>query len=166
MAPVLTIASIGLTAMSTIAGAGAARAQGVAQNNAAQYEAQQLDMNAASARAAGQRRMLDTQDQTRLLQSRAIANAAGSGVNPGVGSPLATVGGIAQRGSYKAAMDLWRGQNEATGLENQATGVRYSGNAALIGSQYAAAGTIAGGAGSMLTEFGRYAYPQMYGGMR
>jgi hypothetical protein len=168
-----TAAGAATSAAGTIAGGRAAQLSGQAANASANYTAQQLESNAAAATAAGQRRMLDTQDKSRLLQSTAIARAAGSGTNPGVGSPLATVGDIAQRGSYKAAMDLWSGQNTATGLINQAAGARYSGNAALIGgnlamtgADYGAAGTIAGAAGSMVSSYGRYAYPQMYGGMR
>lgn len=62
-------------------------------------------------------------------------------------------------------MNLYQGQNEATGTENQARGALYSGQIAKLGSQYSAAGTIAGGAASMLQTYGAMRYPQQYGMM-
>ena len=79
----------------------------------------------------------------------------GSGVNASVGSPASDVGQIARRGSYLSALDLFRGQNTATGLRNQAAGVLYSGSAAQEGADLSAFGTIAGGAGSLAQMFGR-----------
>lgn len=162
----MTAISLGSTAVGTIAGAGGALASGNAANQSAQFQAAQLRSNEGGAIASSQAQMFDTQQKTRLAISRATAAAGASGVNPGVGSPAADVGNIAKRGSYLAAMDLWRGQNTATGLENQAKGVEYSGQAALQGADLSALGTIAGGLGSMASTYGRYKYPQMYGGMR
>lgn len=175
----LTAISMASTAAGTIAGAAGsmtaakgAELQGTAAQQASQYQAAQLNMNSGAAIASGQRRMLDTQQKTRLLQSSTIARAGASGVNAGVGSPQAVVGDIAKRGSYSAAMDLWKGENEATGLENQAQGTVYTGDVAkeaagitAEGDELSAAGTIAGGMGSLAGSYGRYAYPQMYGRM-
>ena len=72
-----------------------------------------------------------------------------------------------------AAMSLWRGQNEATGMENRAQGLRYSGQVAEAAgeeekraSRMAALATIAGGGASMLKTYGAYKYPTGSGGVR
>lgn len=175
----LTAASIGATAIGglmsaggTIAGGNAAKAAGVMQQRAAYNTAAQLDQNAAQAFASGQRQMLDTRQRTNMAISSARAIAAGSGTNAGVGSPATIQGALAQRGSYNAAMDMFNGASTATGLRNQAAGVRYGGNAAAIGGQeqqqasyLGAAGTIAGAAGGMARSYGLYQYPRLYGRM-
>jgi len=153
--------ALGATGLGSLLSAGGSIAGGNAALTSAKFTAAQLNENAAGAIASAQRTMLDTQQKTRLAASTAIARAGGSGVNAGVGSPVQDVGSIARRGSYLAAMDLWSGRNTATGLENQAAGVLYSGEAAEEGSELSAAGTIAGGAGSMLMMGGRFAYPQL-----
>jgi hypothetical protein len=158
-------ASMAATGVGSLMSAGGTVAGGEAASQSAQFQAAQLRSNAAGEIAAGQRQMLDTQQRTRLAISTATARAAGGGVNAAVGSPAADVSQIGQRGSYLAAMDLFRGENAATGMENQARGVEYSGEAARIGANTSAMGTIAAGAGSMLSTYGRYAYPQLYGRM-
>jgi hypothetical protein len=159
----------GLSALGTIAGGNAAAEAGQMQQQAANYQAAQLEENAAQAFASGQRQMLDDQQKARLAISSARAAAAGGGANAGVGSPVDAVAALAKRGSYNAAMDMFNGASAATGLRNQAAGVRYSGQAAAIGGEEAqdasylsAAGTIAGSAGSMLKTYGGYKYPQYF----
>lgn len=154
----------------TIAGGNAAAAAGQMQQNAANYQASQLDSNAAQAFASGQRRMLDTQQTTRMAISSARALSAGNGTDAGVGSAATAQGALAQRGSYNAAMDMFNGASTATGLRNQAAGVRYSGNIAAAegqeqqqASQLAAAGTIAGAAGGMARSYAFSQYPRLFG---
>lgn len=156
----------GIGAMGTIAGGSAARQAGVMQNQADVYQAEQLQMNEPQEIASAQRQMLDTQQRTRMAISTSRASAAGSGVNAGIGSPVTNQGELAARGRYQSMMDLFKGQSEATGTENQRQGVLYSGQAALIGGEeaaqaasYNAAATIAGGGASMLKTYGSYAYP-------
>ena len=160
----MTAVSMGATAVGTIAGAGGALSSGAAANEAAQYKAAQLRSNEAGAIASGQRQMFDTQQRTRMAISSSTARAAAGGVNAGVGSPATNVGQLAQRGSYNAAMDLFRGQNEATGLENEARGDIFTGQMQQQASDINALATIAGGAGSMAQEWGRYQYPTAFTG--
>jgi hypothetical protein len=154
-----TMLAIGTTAAGTIAGAAGSMMSGSAAQEGAQYQAAQMRENEAGAIAAGQRNMFDTQHKTRLAISSTTARAAAGGVNAAVGSPATTAGDLASRGSYLAATDLFRGENEATGLENQARGVVFTGNAQKTASDISAFGTIAGGVGSMAQQYGRYAYP-------
>jgi hypothetical protein len=159
----------GLSAAGTIAGGNAAAAAGQMQKTADYYQAEQDDTNAAQEFASGQRKMLDTQDKTRLLLSTLKATAASNGTNTAVGSPVDIAGAIAKRGSYHAALDMFNGASAATGLRNKAAGERYSGDAAATGGQLtkdasflSAAGTIAGSAGSMLKTYGGWQYPQNF----
>ena len=152
-----TAAGAGLSATSTIAG-------GAAKKTEANYEAAQATENAGADIGASQRQMLDTQQRMRLAASKVSAEAGASGTNAGVGSPGATTRSITQRGTYQSMMDLFTGQNKATADLNRAAGEVYSGEAAKEGSDLAAAGTIAAGAGQMTSTFGRYKYPKVFGG--
>lgn len=169
----LTVASIGATAAGgaisaagTLAGGAAAKQAGEMQQTEANYQADQQTQNAGQAIAAGQRQSFDTALKTKLAVSSARANAAGNGVNAGVGSPVEAVNQLEKRGSYAATMDMFNGESTSTGLLNQAAGERYSGQAAEIGgeeaqeaSYYSAAGTLASSAGSMMKTYGAYKYP-------
>jgi hypothetical protein len=174
----------GLSAASTIAGGNTAKQAGLMQQQAAvlrqqgdNYQADQLVENEGSEIGAAQRQMLDTQFKTKMANSSLEARGAASGVNIGTGSPLATEKAIASRGSYQALSDLYNGQNRAVGLDNQAAGLRYSGEIEKYGgdvaawsgeqqrtaSNLAALGTIAGSAGSMLKTYGAAKYPTSSG---
>lgn len=67
-------------------------------------------------------------------------------------------------------MDLFNGQNKATGMENEAQGLRFSGDVAewegetkKRASRLDAMATIAGGGASMARNYGRLEYAQPYG---
>lgn len=152
----LTVASMAATAAGTVAGAAAQSNAGKAAQQSAQFTASQLNSNAGQAIGSSQRTMEDTQQKSRLLQSKATAAAAASGVDAGVGSPATDVGNINKRGAFSAALGLFKGQSTATGLRNQAAGAVYTGNAANEGAQLSAAGTVAGGVGSILGTAGRF----------
>jgi hypothetical protein len=86
-----------------------------------------------------------------------------------VGSPATNVGELAQRGSYHALMDMFNGQSAATGLRNQAAGIRYTGEMEAMGgeekqlaSRSAAYGTLASGVGRLFSTYGSspLGYPQ------
>jgi hypothetical protein len=150
-----------VTAAGTLAAGNYAKTAGEMQNQAKIYEAKQLEENAADEIASSQRRMLDTQERARLAISTSTARAGASGVDTGVGSPAENVGELAARGSYHAAMDLWQGTSNATGLLNRSQGARYSGTLDEMGgdeaqsaSELAAIGTLAGSAGSMAKTYG------------
>ncbi len=80
---------------------------------------------------------------------------------------LTDAGDIAQRGEYQALLDVFNGENGMTGMLNKAAATCASGAAdawageqAQDASYLAAAGTIAGTAGSMMKTYGSYKYPQ------
>ncbi len=136
--PMLLATSVvggGLTAAGTIAGGNSAAAMGRAQAGEASFESAQARMNAGAVLAASQRRMFETQQNTGLLVSKARAVGAAGGVNVGTGSALENQGAIEQRGRYAAALDLWNGQNAASGELNKAAGLDYTGQIDIIGGK-------------------------------
>lgn len=153
-----------VSASGTLAGGSYAAQAGQMQQTAANYQAAQLESNATQAVASAQRQAIDTQLKTNLAISSSTANAAANGVNAGTGSAATNVGNLAARGKYQAAMDLFNGESTATGLRNQAQGVRYTGQMEEIGGQeqqsaskLAALGTLAGSVGTGFGQYGKYA---------
>ena len=151
----LMVGTMAMTAAGGAASAAGTLAGGNAAQQAGQLMNQQAIQNAAQATASGQRKMLDTQDRTRMAMSTATARAAGGGVDAGLGSPATDVGDIAKRGSYHALMDMFNGESESVGLRNQGAVAEWEGNTKQDNSYLAAAGTLAGSAGSMFTQYGR-----------
>lgn len=164
---VLSGAGAGISAFGQLSSGSAAAQAGQMKKLAADAEATQLTENAAGELGASQRRMLDTRMKTQLVQGSLQAKAAGSGFTASTGSPLEDAGEIGQRGEYQALMDVFQGRNAMVGDQNKAAAVRYGGDVdqwageqQQDASDMAAAGTIAGGAGSMLKTYGSYTYPQ------
>jgi hypothetical protein len=150
-----------ISAASSLAGGGYASEIGQMKQQAADYQAAQLRENAAGEVAAAQRQAFDVGQKANMLRSSAVANAAASGVNAGAGSAVTNQAAIVQRGQYQSSMDLWNGQNRATGLLNQAQGVQYTGYMDALAGQEAqrasylsAMSTIAGGGASLLRMYG------------
>lgn len=119
--------------------------QGVFTQEADEYEAQQLDQNASTTRAEGQRQSFDIAQQTRLALSTLQANAGGSGLSPTGSTPLSVAGAIGARGSYLALSNMANAENTARGDEDAATAARISGAAAKYGGDLASEGTIYAG---------------------
>jgi hypothetical protein len=159
----MALSGIGSAISAASSLAGGSYAQEVAQmkQQAMNYQAAQLRENAGGEIAAAQRQAFDVNQKTNMLRSSAVANAAASGVDAAAGSAMTNQSAIAQRGMYVSGMDLWNGENRATGLLNQAKGLEYTGTMdALAGeearraSYLSALGTIAGGGASMLRMYG------------
>jgi hypothetical protein len=166
----LTVASMGLTAagtavsaMGTIAGGNAAAEAGERQQEAYYYRAKQEEQAAQESRASAQRAALEKRREGRFLQSKLQARAAASGAGADDPTVLDLAAGIAQRSEYDALFDMYRGENRARGLEDQAKGSRMTGDAERIeginrkkASRIQAIGTIIGGASSMAGTYSDY----------
>jgi hypothetical protein len=157
----LTGIGAGISAANTIAGGDYAAQVGHMKQAEANFEADQDVANAAGETAAAQRQATDISQKANLLRSSAVANAAASGVNAGAGSALTNQAGITARGRYQADMDLWSGQNQASGLMNRAAAKRYTGELDVLGgeemqraSTLNALSTIAGGGASFMRMYG------------
>ena len=136
------------------------------QQTEANYQAAQLNQNASQALASSQRQALDTTQRTNLAISTATARAGASGAAPDVGSAVANAGELAQRGSYQALTDMFNGQSKATGLENEASGVRYTGDVEEYegeekekASYLAAGGDFLSSIGSAAGSYGKLTFP-------
>jgi hypothetical protein len=131
-------------------------AAGKAAQQAANYEAAQLDVKAKEEQAAAQRDAFEHGREKDLALSKLQANAAASGFSATDPTALAIADEIAKYGTYKEQMAMYGGESRRTGIEAQAFGRRMEGKAAMQGARYSAAGTILGGISSMA---GRFAQP-------
>ncbi len=158
----LTGVGAGISAANTLAGGSYAAQAGQLQQQAANFQAQQLQENAPGEIAAAQRQAIDVNQKANMLRSSAVANAAAGGINAGTGSTLTNQAQIANKGQQNSLLDLWQGQNRDTGLLNQAQGVQFSGAVDALAGQQAqqaadlnAISTIAGGGASLLRMYGQ-----------
>lgn len=145
-----------VSAIGTIAGGNAAAAAGRSGQQQMEFRAKQEEMQAQESRAASQRTALERRRESTLLGSKLLARAAASGGGATDPTVIDLGGDIAARGEYGALMDLYKGENRARGLEDQAMGSRLTGAALLAegeakkkASRLSALSTIIGSAGSM-----------------
>lgn len=157
----LTGVGAGISAANVSAGGDYAAQVGRMKQAEANFEADQDVANAAGETAAAQRQAIDFNQRANLLRSSAVAHAAANGVNADAGSALDNESQIAARGRYQADMDLWSGQNQASGLMNRAADKRYTGELEALGgetmrraSTLNALSTIAGGGASLMRMYG------------
>jgi hypothetical protein len=152
---IATVAGGALSAAGTIAGGQAAADAGKAQKGARDFEALQQEQAAQESRAVAQRSAMEQRREGRLLQSRLQARAAASGGGADDPTVVGLGRDIAGRSEEGALFEMYKGENRARGLQDQALGSRMSGDAALAegrakrtASYLSAAGTIIGSAGS------------------
>lgn len=129
----------------------------------ADFQAQQLDINANNAAAAGQIAALNQNRQTSLVMSQARARAAASGGGASDPTIINLMAQIAGEGEYRAAVDLYNGMSEAQGMQTQANALRYQGateladaRAARNASGFSAATTLLSGAAQGYSLFSKY----------
>lgn len=166
----LAVVGGAVSAAGTIAGGSAAAQAGQSAQQASNFKAAQEDQAAQETRASSQRDSLEKGRQTQLTLSKLQANAAaggGSASDPGV---LNLAGDIAGRGEYESLMDMFKGENRARGLTDQATGSRLTGDAQAAegdakqsASYLSAAGTLIGTAGSAYKTYNKIPDKVAYG---
>lgn len=91
------------------------------QAKALKAEAGQYRRKAGLERASAQRDAMEQQRQARLLESRALAVAAASGGGASDPTVVNTIANIAGEGEYRALTALYNGEEQALGLEAEAT---------------------------------------------
>lgn len=163
----LTAAGAATSAAGTIMSGNAAAQGGQIAKNAEDFKAAQLNQQAVQSRAVAQRQALETGRKTTFALSSLQAGAAASGGGASDEGVTVLASDIAGRGKYLSLADMYQGENTARGLEAQAEGATYTGEADLFegeqkqsASRYTAAGTILGGAGSMFKQYGDMTYQQ------
>ena len=127
----------GMQAAGQLQSGKAAANTGLAQQKAAEFEAQQLEQNAGQAQAASQRSAIEELRKSMLLQSRAIAVAAASGGGALDPTVMALVGNLSKEGQLAAETQIYGGDERARAMRNQAKASRYE------GAQRAEAGRVA-----------------------
>ena len=166
----LTAASAATTAVGTLMGGAAAADAGARAKSAYEYRAKQEEQAAQENRAVAQRTALEKRHQGELLGSTLQARAAASVGVADDPTVLGLAGNIAGRSEYDALFEMYRGENRARGLEDQAVASRMSGDAALAegkakqtASYFSAAGTVLGGASSMYRTYNGLPSERSYG---
>lgn len=147
---------MGLSAAGTIVNTVGAIVQGQAQKDAADFQAAQAEQQAQESRAASQRQSMESRRKGMEALSTLQARAAASG--GGADDPTVQKLGenIAGRSEYQALTDEYTGENRARGYQDRATAARMSGDAAVTGSYFKAAGTLLDGASGMFDKYKRY----------
>jgi len=171
MAPFLAIASTGLQVVGTIAQGNAAAAAGKAQQQAAEFQAKQMEQRAGQERAAAQRRGIEQKRQATFASSRAQALSAASGGGALDPTVVNILGDIEGEGAYRALTALYAGEERATGLETGAAAARLEGqmarsrgSAARTGSYIKAGGTLLSGASDFFGSGGAQTMFDRFGG--
>lgn len=131
---VASLAATGVTAMGTIAA-------GKAKQQAAEYEAAQLDVKAKEELAASQRDAEELRRKKDLTLSTLQANSAASGFSATDPTTLALADEISRYGTVQEQMAMYGGVSRSEGIEAQAAGRRMEGAAARRGATYEAIGT-------------------------
>lgn len=163
----LAVAGGALSAGGTLIGGAAASQAGQAGHDASYFKATQEDMAAQESRAASQRSALDKDRETKLILSKLQAGAASSGGGADDPTIVNLAHGIAGRGEYESLLDMYKGENRARGLQDEATGSRLTGDAQAAegkakqtASYLSAAGTLIGSAGSAYRTYNKIPDPR------
>jgi hypothetical protein len=104
----------------------AARVAGQRRNVASQFEAEQLEQAAGQSVAASQRDAAEEKRKADLLASRALALAAASGGGTD-GSVVKIISDLKGEGSYRSAVALYRGEEQARKLRMAGKAKRFEG---------------------------------------
>lgn len=177
------IASTAISAVGTIASGHAAEQQGralqqqyiqqgQANKQAMEFEAEQLENQAKTEFALGQREMFEKRRGKELALSSLTARSAASGFSATDPTTLALGDEISRYGTYQEQASMYGGEAAAEGLNLSAAGRRFSGEqglrsaiasgeaaaasgrAARNASYFGAAGTILGGLSGMAGKYG------------
>ena len=171
IAALATIAGTVVTAAGTIASGNAqakmAQQQGIDRQQAAEFEARQLDIRANEERAAGQVEAKQHRRNKNLALSRLQALSASSGFSATDPTSLAIAEEIETYGEYQAGLANYKGEATQRNLRERAGAARFSGasasragyaeaSAARTGSYYSAGGTILGGISSAASTYNKF----------
>lgn len=129
-------------------------AAGAAAKRSADYQAAQLEIKAKEEKAAAQREAGEVARQKRLVQSRQQAVLAASGGGALDETALDLAGDVEREGTYRELAVRYGGDERAKGLRAQATAARMSGQAAMTGAIFDAAGGVMKGASTFFDSFG------------
>lgn len=153
LAAAVPFIAAGLSVASTIASSNAARAQGKAQQNEADYVAAQDVVAGNNAAGAGQRAAISQEKQTQVAESNAAGASAMSGTSGSASDSnnLAIIGG---EGNYRSMTALYGGASKQQSYENQAQGSTYQGQLDKNAANTRANTILINGASSLFSKYG------------
>jgi hypothetical protein len=160
VAPVASVVGTGLTAAGTIAAGRSAAAQGKFAQQAADYEAAQLDIRAKEEKAAAQRDAREFQRRKEHALSANQARAGAGGFSATDPTALAIADELARYGTLQEQTAQYGGNSRMAGTYAQANArrmegdmARFEGNAKKNASYLNAAGTIMGGITDLASKY-------------
>jgi hypothetical protein len=142
----LAMISVGATIAGTAVSTIGTLASGRAAQQAANYQAAQMDMKGKEELAQGQQEAEQYRRKKQLALSTLQSRAAASGFE-------ATDPTITEHGELQEGLAMYGGKSRREGLEAQARGKRFEGKAERIGSYYKAGATILGGVASIADKY-------------
>lgn len=160
--PAMAIAfSSGLKAFGLAQSGNDAVASAKRRQQANEFEAQQLDINANQSIGAAQRVAFQKGQEGDLMLSRLKALAAASGGGATDPTVLNLQAGLMHQKAYNLASALYSGEEQARSMRMQAAGKRYSGALGVSdaedtkrGYDFAAIGSLASGGSSLFEKYG------------
>lgn len=163
LAPSLQLGATIFSAGSQLARGQAARTIGGRRKASSEFEAQQLEQNAAQVRSAGLRAGMDEQLKAELVQSTALARAAASGAGASDPTVLQIIARTAGEGEYRRALAMYEGEAQARSNLIKAAAARMEGDIAEDDSEAAekmanlsTLSTVLTGGAQALSMFDKY----------
>lgn len=157
----LQVAGTALQAKGASTAAKGARLEGQRKRQAKEFEAAGLETAAGQAVATAQQRSFEEQRRARLVASRAVALAAAGGGGATDPTVVKLLSDLEGEGAYRAAVQVYQGEEEARTLRQRAAGARYEGGlaeeagAARAGAyRTAGAGALLSGGASLYAKYG------------
>ena len=150
-----------LSAYGQIQQGNAAAAMGKAQQQADEYQASQMKVQAGQERAAGQRRAYEERRKGELVMSKAQAQAAASGSSSLDPSIIDIMGDLESETQYNVDVTNYESEDRARDLETGASLKSYEGQMAKAAgkmqkrsSTIAAAGSLLKGGSTLMEKYG------------
>lgn len=125
---------------------------GLQAQRAAEYQAEQLRINAGQAQASSQREAYEADQKSQLVMSRTLAVAAASGGGASDPTVVNIIAKEAERGAYLRAVALYNGDERARSMLMEADSREYQGKVERLTSTIGAGTAIVKGATNILAS--------------
>lgn len=162
IAPAVSAGGTILNSVGYLVAGSASRQAGKSQKAAADFEAEQLRINAGQSVASAQRDALEQRRKASIVASRALAVASASGAGASDPTIMNIIADIEGRGAYNAAVAMYQGEDRARLMRMGAAAKTYEGELAEQGGKQKQAaynmtafGAAATGGASLYGKYGR-----------
>lgn len=159
MAAAIPFIPAAIAAIGTVLSSRSQKKQGEQAQDAANFEADQLEESSGQQIASAQRTAIEDRHQGALAQSRALAVAAASGGGASDPTVVNIISKLAGEGAYRGMVDLYSGEEKARQMRVQADITRKGGGQAYQNAQNTSLATAISGASSLFTRYGMQSQP-------